>query len=119
MSDERAVDTDSPTIAGRVDAACDRFEKSFRQGRRPRIEDYLVGVEDSERHLLLRELVALEAELRRRHGECPEPGDYRARFPDHAPLLDVLFGAAIPPIERPGPGGRDAPTIVASSRVGG
>lgn len=79
MSVEQARDDDtiSATIAGRVDNACDRFETAFRQGRGPRIEDYVSGVEGIERRLLLHELTALEAELRQRHGEQNQPADTR------------------------------------------
>ena len=36
-----APDPMTPTRAGRIDAACDRFEASWRAGQRPRIEDFL------------------------------------------------------------------------------
>src|SRR4051794_23500221 len=78
MSSERAGNevAVSPTVAGRVDAACDRFEAAFRAGHHPAIEDYLGDAEDSDRPILLRELVALERELRQGLGEHPEPVDY-------------------------------------------
>jgi serine/threonine protein kinase len=38
-------------------------------------------------------LLALELSRRRRDGEAPTPGEYRARFPGHAPLVDSLFRA--------------------------
>jgi serine/threonine-protein kinase len=69
------------TMAQRVDAACNRFEQAWKDGRRPAIEDYLADLPESERAALVRELVPLDADYRRRHGEEPQPPDYRTRFP--------------------------------------
>ena len=51
--------------------ACERFEIEWRGGIRPRIETYLEGVEPGQRERLLRELLAIEVELRIAHGENP------------------------------------------------
>jgi serine/threonine protein kinase len=80
-----------PLQARRVDAACRCFEADWRAGRAPQIEQYLGGVEGLERAALLRELLALELELRRDRGERPDPSDYRRRFPDHVELVDPIF----------------------------
>ena len=82
----------------RVDELCDRFEAAWRAGAAPRIEDYLAEVEAADRAALLRELVALERELRRKRGERPEAQEYLDRFPEHAGVVRAAFGAA------PGPG---------------
>ena len=63
--------SDHPAL--RLDAACDRFEAAWRAGRRPRIEDCLLEVSESERTGLLRELLAVERELRRGDDETPGP----------------------------------------------
>src|SRR5262245_18247602 len=52
-----------------IDAACDRFEATWRAGPRPRIEDFLAEVSQDQRPTLLRELIAVEIELRRAAGE--------------------------------------------------
>jgi WD40 repeat protein/serine/threonine protein kinase len=65
----------------RVDEACDRFEAAWKAGERPHIEDYLAGVLDPERAVLVRELIALDATYRRRRGEEPKAEEYHARFP--------------------------------------
>src|SRR5262245_9226486 len=62
--------------AGRVDAACDRFEAAWRGGERPRIEDFLAEFSVDERPELLYELISLDAECRRRRGEMPQQVDY-------------------------------------------
>ena len=44
-----------PTAAdARIDALCDRFEDAWRQGGRPRLEDFLPAVPGPERPALLR-----------------------------------------------------------------
>jgi eukaryotic-like serine/threonine-protein kinase len=82
----------SPTLAGRVDGACDRFEADWKAGRRPRIEDYLGGSDGAERAARLRELLALEVEFRRRRGDRPAPSDYEARFPGEGPIIGEVLG---------------------------
>ena len=103
MSDADRVGDDPlpPTLAERVDAACDRFEAAWKAGERPRIEDHLEGAAESERPALLGELLALELAYRRRGGEAPSPEQYRARFADQAGLVDAAF-AQRPKSPRPG-----------------
>ena len=50
-------------MARRIDAVCRRFEADWRQGRQPRIEDYLDDVPDEGGPALRAELEALEREL--------------------------------------------------------
>jgi WD40 repeat protein len=79
-----------------INAAADRFERAWNQGTRPRIEDYLAEVEESQRPALLEELLRVELELRRRAGEEPVPEDYTPRFPEQAERIEVILS--------PGPG---------------
>ena len=51
--------------ASEVDLACDRFEAGWRAGERPRVEDVLGDFAESDRPLLVRELIRLEVELSR------------------------------------------------------
>jgi WD40 repeat protein/tetratricopeptide (TPR) repeat protein len=83
--------TDSPlpsvrslslSLQQRIDEACNRFELAWQAGQRPQIEDVLTGRPESERAILLQELVALEMAYRRQAGEQPQAEEYRARFPD-------------------------------------
>src|SRR5262245_43350435 len=82
----------SPTLAERVDAACDRFEAAWKAGTRPRIEDYLDNTTELDRPALLTELLALELAYRLRATEFPAAEEYRARFPEHAGLIETVFG---------------------------
>jgi predicted ATPase len=92
-------------LAGRIDEACDRFERAWRAGGRPALEDHLAEVPEAQRTVLLRELVLLEAPYRRRAGEEPRPEDYLGRFPElgEAWLSQALPGAAEAPTLRVGP----------------
>ena len=53
-----------------------------RAGARPSIEEHLADASEPLRSPLLRELVALDIEYRRRAGEEPNLDGYRQRFPD-------------------------------------
>src|SRR5262249_17999029 len=62
---------------GRADEHCDAFEDALQAGQKPRIVDFLAGVEEPERSALSRELLSLlalylGADQRRRwqQGEC-------------------------------------------------
>src|SRR5262249_32365776 len=93
-----------------INAAADRFERAWKQGPRPRIEDFLAEVDESRWPRLLQELLRVESELRRRAGEQPNPEEYHLRFPGSAALIDALFRrdpapprSALGPMPRPGP----------------
>jgi eukaryotic-like serine/threonine-protein kinase len=68
----------------------DRFVDAWCAGRHPSIEGHLDQVPEPDRSHLLRELIAVEVELRRGRGEQPTPAEYKDRFPDHA-LVDAVF----------------------------
>ena len=90
-----------------INAAADRFERACSRGRRPRIEDYLVDVDQDRVPALLEELLRVECELRRRGGEEPTAEEYRVRFPDQVGVLGAVFGSnppvpADPDVDDPG-----------------
>jgi tetratricopeptide (TPR) repeat protein len=90
--DEPAPDG-TPSQLWRVDAACDSFEAAWRADGRPRIETYLVAGAARERRPLVRELVALEVELRQAGGDRPSRDEYRARFPElNHDEIESVFG---------------------------
>ena len=99
MSGAGPADDDRGSLAEleHVVERCDRYEAAWREGRRPRIEDYLAEAPEPERAALsLRELLALELELRSNGGERPEPQEYRERFPGHVELIDRILNEAGP-----------------------
>src|SRR5262249_44001262 len=75
----------------RVDQTCDRFEAAWRAGQGARIEDCLAPAPEPERPELLRQLLALEIDLRRERGERPTPEEYAPRFPGHDGLIRAAF----------------------------
>jgi eukaryotic-like serine/threonine-protein kinase len=62
-------------LARRLDRACNDFEGAWSAGR-PRIEVFLAGWQGTERSALLRELVLLDIDYRRRAGEACSAQDY-------------------------------------------
>jgi serine/threonine protein kinase len=73
-------------------AAADRFERAWKDGPRPRIEDFLVKVPESRLPPLLLELLRVEGELRRQAGEEPTAEEYSRRFPAHDDIIASAFG---------------------------
>jgi hypothetical protein len=78
----------------RINVAADRFERAWKHGPRPRLEDYLAEADPELRPGLLEELLRVERELRRREGEDPGPEEYSLRFPQHAELIRAVFDPA-------------------------
>lgn len=97
MSEASRNGTPAPLDADRrIDLTCRRFETAWKG--RPRIEDYLDGWPEPARSALLRELLRLEVQFRRRRGEVCKVEDYHSRFP----TLDVAWLAymvAAPPTQ--------------------
>jgi hypothetical protein len=67
--------------AQRIDAVCRRFEQAWKAGPPPRIADYLGDISEPERSFLLRELIALDMDYRRKAGETTQVEEYQAQFP--------------------------------------
>jgi hypothetical protein len=80
---ERETDHDPAGRVEWIDAVCDRYEDEWQAGRRPALEEYLRDA-SADRLALLRELVRLETEYRRRAGEQPTAAEYEARYPELA-----------------------------------
>jgi WD40 repeat protein/serine/threonine protein kinase len=111
MSDLSALLDDlSDEAVQRLDEACCRFEEDWRAGRRPRLGDFLAGTEGSERLALLRELLRLEVDYRRRAGEGPARAEYETCFPEATAVVEEVFAlAAGPAVRRPVPETVDEP----------
>jgi serine/threonine-protein kinase len=93
-------------IDGQVDRICDRFEEAWKQGQRPRIEDFLPNLDRPGRSTLLQHLVKLDIYYRRRAGENPIAEDYRHRFSEVDSLvagLTVLESPTPPQAPTPSP----------------
>jgi serine/threonine protein kinase len=82
--------------AERIGAARSRFELAWREGSKPRIEDFLAAAEGADRAVLLRGLIALEVELRRSRGEQPTAHEYQQRFQGQYALVAAAFVSTEP-----------------------
>ena len=74
-----------------INTAAERFERGWKEGPRPRIEDYLNEVDEPQRPRLLDELLRVEIELRRNVGEQPTLEEYHDRFPAHPTVVAAVF----------------------------
>ncbi|MFI5456857.1 MAG: SUMF1/EgtB/PvdO family nonheme iron enzyme [Isosphaerales bacterium] len=93
MNDPRPQNSESIDVdaLSRLVRACEQFEAEWRGGLTPRIGTYLERVESSQRDKLLRELLAIEIELRAESGEKPTPAAFLERYPDWAQAVAVAF----------------------------
>ncbi|MGO9599209.1 MAG: protein kinase domain-containing protein, partial [Isosphaeraceae bacterium] len=82
----------SPSGAGRFEDACDRFERAWHGGERPRIEDYCKCAAPAGAPLI-RELLMVELVYRRQLGETPLLDEYQSRFPGQAAAIRDAFEA--------------------------
>ena len=73
-----------------IDRLADQFEREFKAGDNPRIEDYLKQQPDLRAHLL-KELIALEIELRRAAGQQLDVEQYHQRFPDDRDIVAAVL----------------------------
>ncbi len=89
-------------LVRRIDQACRRFEAAWREGRQPRLDDYIGSLTGDARVALAAELEALESELRQAAGQAgiadaptiapgslptlPEPGEASSSVHDEATL---------------------------------
>jgi len=90
MSDAPLLPCLSSAEARRIDQICDRFEAAWKAGPRPMLEEYLSAAGEPERSVLLRQLLLLDWDFRRRAGDRPAGGDYLARFPGEQALIDAV-----------------------------
>jgi serine/threonine protein kinase len=75
----------------RVDEACLRFERAWKEGQRPRIEDYLEAAPEEERAPFLWDLLILELVYRKRASEAVVVEEYRQRFAEQHEVIDDVF----------------------------
>jgi hypothetical protein len=83
---DSSQDQDTRNRDAWIDRICDRFEDAWQAGHRPDISEFADG-RGPDRLALLRELLRLDVEYRRRAGEQPTEAEYANRFPE---LVDWL-----------------------------
>jgi tetratricopeptide (TPR) repeat protein len=80
----------SPAAARHIDQTCDRFEAAWKAGPRPDPADFLDAAGEPERSALLRQLLLLDWDYRRRAGDDPSPTEYHARFPADPTVIEAV-----------------------------
>lgn len=111
-----SVPRNSLSRAVRTDQWCDEFEEAWIAGSRPRLEEFLNRVAESERRALLAELLPLELFQRRKLGEAVEREEYAGRFAEI--LDDELWASAneavakSPVVEVQGGSAFETPTLL-------
>jgi tRNA A-37 threonylcarbamoyl transferase component Bud32 len=84
-----------------IDVLCDRFEAEWKAGGRPEIKKYVAGAPTPARPGLVRELLKLDIDYRRKCGETPMPDEYKSGLSEYAGLIDVLLAETAPYTLRP------------------
>lgn len=84
-------------LAEQIDSVCDQFERDFRAGQQPRLEQFLAAADVQLRSTLLRTLLELELELRQKSGQQPRIAEYETRFPEQLEQIRQAFEAASRP----------------------
>jgi WD40 repeat protein/tRNA A-37 threonylcarbamoyl transferase component Bud32 len=79
------------SLRKQIDRLIDEFEGEWVAGRRPRIEQFLESVAESERRRVFRELLTLEVTYRTKAGDAPTQDEYQSRFPAQLPFIRELF----------------------------
>jgi WD40 repeat protein/tetratricopeptide (TPR) repeat protein len=97
MMDNSSSARDNPSQFSirHLERICDRFEKAWQAGQRPRLEDYLGDMPEPQRAMLLRDLLGLELDYRRRASDTLDTEEFRQRFPKHVDVVRALFGEAV------------------------
>jgi tetratricopeptide (TPR) repeat protein len=82
-----------PAEARQIDRACDLFEAAWQAGQRPRPEEYLGTAGEPARSALLRQLLLLDWDYRKRAGDSPRADEYHSRFPNDTTLIEDVRDA--------------------------
>jgi serine/threonine protein kinase len=89
------------SLLRRVNELCELFEKASidadRAGRPPRLEEYLEGVAEPGRGMLLRELWELEVHYRKDSINAARLEEVARQFPEHREMLVAVFQRLVGP----------------------
>jgi hypothetical protein len=96
-----ASNSNGDSFGGEIDAFCDRFEAEWKAGGRPEIKKYVAEAPAPARLELVRELLKLEINYRRKRGETPTPDEYKSVLSEYAGLIDEFLAHTAPYTPRP------------------
>ena len=87
----------------RIDEVCCQFESALRQNRDQDIRDLLSSAKEAERSSLLRELLVLDIDYKRRRNERVLLADYLEKFSDDSEAVNWAFAQVQqgPPTDKP------------------
>jgi serine/threonine protein kinase len=86
---------DHQLTSAQIDDLCDRFESACKAGQAPRVEDFVADFGETDRQVVVRELLFIEHAYRCRNGHPPTDTEFHRRFPDLKDLVDeVLYHGA-------------------------
>ncbi len=88
-----------PSIDPQIEQLCIQFERAWKAGDRPRIEDYLIQSTDEARSELLRALLSLDIEFRSQAGDSVTPEAYFQRFPEYRDTVAAVLSTATSRVE--------------------
>lgn len=71
--------------------SCEQYQAAVEQGISPELETYIYAVEESSQPTLLRNLLHVELQRRRRAGQHPTSAEYVSKFPEHGELISTVF----------------------------
>src|SRR4051812_10019479 len=94
-------DSVSLSLRRRINEVNDQFEVAWREGQEPRLEQCLKHFSESEHGVVLRRLLPVELDYRRRRGNVPTPGEYQDRFPSFGEVISVVFDQTAPQLSDP------------------
>jgi tetratricopeptide (TPR) repeat protein len=80
----------SPAEVRQIDQTCDRFEEAWKARQRPDLQEYLGAAVGPVRSALLRQLLLLDWDYRRRAGDEPDADDYHRRFPGDRAVVEEV-----------------------------
>ena len=88
----------SQNVDGPAARLCQEFDAAWRAGEQPKLEIFIGLLPDVDRFALLRDLLRIDLQFRRRANESPSLSEYRSRFPNDVLAIEAAF--------------REAPTIL-------
>ncbi len=94
MSEHKAPRDDAQLpleVEQQIDSISDEFERAWKSGQTPRIEDYLDRVPAIGKGRLLEELLVVEFDLQQQAGDTLDIQLYRLRFPGREPIVNAAM----------------------------
>jgi serine/threonine protein kinase/formylglycine-generating enzyme required for sulfatase activity len=105
-------------VDDRIDAVCDGFEQAWAAGQPPDLAPFLTQVDDGQRGSLLRELILLDVDYRRRFALPEDRAAYAAFSPDGVVDVDTHANAAASDLTTPTAVRRTGPLPARGSVIG-